>query len=169
MPRKLAVPSRKLKLAPHLVPKPLWGKSASQVFGRRALWKRIRTDALIAANHACQVCSDAPSPIYGDPLICHEIWDYDDKRWTATLSGFRIQCNKCNSAVHMGMAVAYGARDAAIDQLRKVNDISTEEAEELYRDAMAMWKKRSQKKWRLAISKSVLEQYPQLAELMESV
>ena len=66
------------------------------------------------------------------------------------------------------MAVAYGARDAAIDQLRKVNGISTEEAEELYRDAMAMWKKRSQEKWRLAVSKSVLKQYPQLAELMES-
>jgi hypothetical protein len=111
----------KLKLTPDLVPKPLWGKNAHQLFGRRALWKKIRSETLEAAHHACEVCSLVPSPIHGDRLTCHEVWHYDEKRCVATLTGLRIHCTKCDSAVHMGMAARYGGQDMAIAQLCKVN------------------------------------------------
>lgn len=154
-----------MKLAPHLVPKPLWGKSAYQLFGKRALWKQMRGDALEAAHHACEVCSFAPSPIHGDPLTCHEVWDYDDKRRTATLARFEIHCSKCDLVTHMGRTIAHGGLDAAIAQLCKVNRIGPQESKELFAAAMRVWKKRNTKKWRIVVAKPLLERYPQLAAL----
>lgn len=157
--------SKHLRLTPHLVPKALWGKNAHQLFGRRALWKKMRSDSLEAAHHACEVCSFAPSPIHGAPLTRHEVWHYDDKRCVATLTGLKIHCTKCDSAVHMGMAVVYGGHDMAIAQLCKVNGIGLQEAEELFAAEMVLWKNRSKKKWRIAVAKPLLERYPQLAVL----
>jgi len=155
------------KLAPHLVPKPLWGKSAFRLFGRRTLWKQMRTDALEVAHHTCEICGDTPSPICGDPLNCHEVWVYDDKRGKATLESLRIQCSKCDAVVHMGRTVAHGGRDAAISQLCKINGLSTKQAEKLYVRAMATWAKRSKKKWQIAVAQHLLEWYPQLIQLVE--
>lgn len=117
----------------------------------------MRSDALEAAHHTCEVCSFTPSPIYGDPLTCHEVWQYDDKRGVATLVGLKIHCSKCDSAVHMGMAAAYGGRDIAIAQLCKVNGIGPQAAEELFAAAIVLWRKRSKKKWRIALAKPLLE------------
>lgn len=125
----------------------------------------MRCDALEAANSTCEVCSFAPSPIYGDPLTCHEVWHYDDKRGIATLTGLKIHCTKCDSAVHMGMAAAYGGYDAAIAQLCKVNGIGPQAAQELFAAAMNLWKKRSKKKWRIKVAKTLLKRYPQLVAL----
>ncbi len=157
------------RLMPHLVPKPLWGKNAHQLFGRRALWKQMRSDALEAARHTCEVCSNAPSPIHGDPLTCHEVWHYDDKRGVATLTRLKIHCGKCDSAVHMGMAAAYGGLDTAVAQLCKVNEIGPEEAKQLFAAEMILWRKRSKKKWRVAVAKPLLKRYPQLADLENEI
>jgi len=131
------------------------------------MWKRIRQNVVEAARHACQLCADAPSPLYGDPLTCHEVWRYDDKRRVATLEGFRAQCPKCDSAVHLGLAMTCGAGNKAIAQLRKVNGIGLGEAERLCDDAFAEWKSRSKKKWRIRVAKLLLEKYPALARLTE--
>jgi len=153
-----------LKITPHLVPKPLWGKSAAQLFkGKgRAVWKRIRTDALQVALHACQVCSD-PGP--DSALNCHELWDYDDERGTATLVGLRIQCRNCDCAVHMGRAEKHGFLNVAIAQLCKVNGIGEPEAVRLYRRAKGVWSQRNKKQWQIVVEKSLLERYPGLAAL----
>jgi len=149
-----------LKLTPHLVPKPLWGKSAANLL-KRGAWERIRRDALEAARHTCQVCSDPATT--SDP--CHELWDYDDERGTATLVGLRIQCRNCDSAVHMGRAVKKGLGNAAIAQLVKVNRIGPREVKVLYRSAMDEWRQRNKKQWRIAVAKPLLERYPELAIL----
>jgi hypothetical protein len=154
--------NRELKLVPHLVPKPLWGKSAANLL-KRAAWERIRVNALELARRACQVCSSAASA--NDSLTCHELWDYDDESGTATLVGLRMQCRNCDSAVHMGRAVRRGFGSAAIAQLVKVNRISAPEAKMLYGRAMGTWKQRNTKKWRIVVAKSLLERYPEMAAL----
>lgn len=153
-----------LRLVPNLVPAPLWGENAHGLPGR-TLWKRMRKDALEAAHYTCETCSDTPSPIYGDPLTCHEVWRYDDKRRIATLVGLRIQCTKCDSAVHIDMATASGGFDRAIAQLCEVNGIGPKAAEELYDAAMVLWEKRSKKKWRIVVARPLLKRYPKLAAL----
>jgi len=151
--------SQVLKLTPHLVPKPLWGKSAANLL-KGAVWNRIRADVLQAARHACEVCSASESV-----MICHELWDYDDERGTATLIGMRIQCRNCDCAVHMGRARKRGFGDVALAQLVKVNCIPVREAKMLYRGAMDKWKQRNKKKWRIVVAKSLLQRYPELAAL----
>jgi hypothetical protein len=125
----------------------------------------MRKDALEAAHNACEVCSFAPSPIHGDPLTCHEVWHYDDKRGVATLTGLEVHCHDCDSVMHMGRTVAYGGRDTAIAQLCKVNGIGPEEAGVLFASAMIVWKKRSKKKLRIVVVESLLKRYPQLGAL----
>jgi hypothetical protein len=151
---------QELKLMPNLVPKPLWRKSAANL-SKPAAWARIRRDALEAAHRTCQVCSDPASA--SDP--CHEVWDYDDERGTATLVGLRIQCRNCDIAVHMGRAVKRGLGNEAIAQLVKVNGIGQREAKMLYRRAMDEWRQRNKKQWRIVVAKSLLERYPELAVL----
>jgi len=73
--------NRLLKLAPHLVPRSLFRKSAVQLLPRAA-WDRIRNDTLAAANHKCAVCKEP-----GDD--CHELWQYDEKNGIALLVEFR--------------------------------------------------------------------------------
>jgi hypothetical protein len=156
------------KLMPHLVPKPLWGKSAAQLLLKgkgRAVWKQIRSDALQVALHACQVCSD-PGP--DSVLHCHELWEYEDESGTATLVGLRIQCRKCDCAVHMGRAEKHGLFNVAIARLCKVNGIGEPEAASLYRRAKGVWTQRNNKQWRIVVAKPLLERYPELAALEQS-
>lgn len=155
------------KLMPHLVPKPLWGKSAAQLFKGKGhgVWKRIRSDALQVAPNACQVCSE-PGP--DSTLNCHELWDYDDEHSTATLVGLRIQCRNCDCAVHMGRAEKHGFLDVAIAQLCKVNGITEPEAIRLYRRAKGVWSQRNKKQWRIVVAKRLMEQYPELAALEQT-
>ena len=152
---------QEFKLRPHLVPKPLWGKSAANLL-KRADWERIRREALQAAGRVCQVCCDAES---GSALNCHELWHYDDEHGTATLVGLRMQCRNCDSAVHMGRAVKRGFGNAAIAQLVKVNVIGPREAKMLYRGAMDEWRRRNKKQWRIVVAESLVERYPELAIL----
>jgi hypothetical protein len=164
-PRNIgATASPEPKLMPHLVPKPLWGKSAAQLFkGKaRAVWKRIRSNALQVALGVCQVCSD---PVPESDLNCHELWDYDDDRGTATLVGLRMQCRKCDCAVHMGRAEKQGFLDVAIAQLYKVNGVGELEAMKLYRRARGIWSQRNKKQWRIVVAESLLERYPELVAL----
>jgi hypothetical protein len=64
------------------------------------------------------------------------------------------------------MALGFG--DDALNQLRKVNNITKERALELYTEAMAIWEKRSSKKWRLLVSASLISRYPRLSKLEEA-
>lgn len=151
---------KQLKLLPLLVPEPLWGKNAARLFGRSALWMQIRRDALESANHACEICFAAEIA-----LDCHEVWEYDDQSGTATLVAFRMQCEKCHLAVHIGRAKKHGKLDVAMAQLRKINGIDSTEAEKLRKEAMADWARRSKLKWRIIVAKSLLERYPKLLAL----
>ena len=154
--------NKDLKLVPHLVPKPLWGKSAANLLPR-ASWDRIRADILTAANHKCQVCKEKSRM-----LSCHEMWLYDDKNGVATLVEFRMQCRDCDQVVHMGRAVKHGGGRAALIHLCRINFISPKEGRAIYDGAMADWKERSKRTWRIDVAKALLERYPQLSALIES-
>jgi hypothetical protein len=156
-------PPRVYRLVPELVPKPLWGISASKTL--RFAWKKIRQDVLAAANQKCELCDHEPNPYYGDPLNCHEVWHYDDRHAVATLIQLRAQCNDCDSAVHIGRAIVHGAGDKAFAQLQKVNSISYAEAERLYDAALAQWKSRSKVAWQMRVAEPLVARYPALARL----
>lgn len=153
----------KVRLTPELVPKPLWGKSAYRLLGRRAPWKAIRRDTLEAAGHRCSICGGTRGQ-----LSCHERWRYDDKRGRATLAGFEIHCADCDAVSHAGRAIMLGFGDVVIKQLRKVNGCTAEEANRMVATAMLLWKRRSRKKWKVVVAAALLKTHPRLQVLCQS-
>ncbi len=151
-----------LKLQPHLVPKPLWRKSAANLLPR-ASWDRIRADVLTVAKNRCEVCKEQ-----GERMSCHEVWLYDDENGIATLNELRMQCHQCDQVVHMGRTVKYGGGKAALIHLCKMNRIGPQEGRAIYDAAMAVFKERSKRTWKIEVAKPLLKRYPQLAALIES-
>ena len=96
------------------------------------------------------------------------MWLYDDAKAVATLVQFRILCGGCHQVVHMGRAVKYGNGRAALTHLCKLNGIGPKEGKEIYDRAMAEWKERNKRTWKMDVAKPLLERYPQLALLIES-
>jgi hypothetical protein len=82
--------------------------------------------------------------------------------------GVKAKSKACSTATHIGRSMALGFGDDALNQLRKVNNITKERALELYTEAMAIWEKRSSKKWRLLVSASLISRYPRLSKLEEA-
>lgn len=150
-----------LRVRPELVPKPLWGRSGSNLL-RWQDWRIIRDSELEKAHHCCAVCA---SP--GPGLICHEQWAYDDDLKTATLSGLEIHCKSCDLVTHMGRAKAHNMWDQAVAQFCAINRATPSQAEAAYREAIGLWQKRNQASWSVRIADALLEQYPQLSALVE--
>lgn len=149
-----------LKLKIDLVPEPLWGISAYRLLGKSTKWKAIRKDVLRQAKNSCSVCRAS-----GGRLSCHEKWRYDDGKRIATLVGFVMHCDPCDLAAHMGRSFQHGFGDMAIDQFCRINHCTAEKAHALFADAMATWRKRSGKKWTVAVAKPLLAKYPALSVL----
>jgi hypothetical protein len=101
----------------------------------------------------------------GPQLACHDAWSYDDKRCVATLIGFEIRCQACHNATHARRANALGFEQEAHAQLRRVNGCTQAEVEATIEAAMAVWEKRSEKKWTVVIAADLLRRYPRLAEV----
>jgi hypothetical protein len=152
------------KLEPQLVPKPLWGISAAKKLGRRA-WQQIRQGELNRAGRRCEICGEPQDALPGGTLICHEVWEYQDRSGTATLTRLQVHCAKCDLATHAGRAKAHGYYEAALEQLSRVNGISRREAGEVFARAMAVWKERNKLAWGIAVEKTLLAKYPSLAIL----
>jgi len=149
------------KLKPELVPEPLWEISACRLLRPPSLWRAIRSDVLERAGHRCQTCTETTPPLY-----CHEQWRYEDAKCKAILTGFRIVCQKCNRAVHMGLAHSRGELPEALAQLGRVNAITEAEATRMFERASATWEKRSLKNWRVNVRPRLLKAFPQLRLLV---
>ena len=157
-----------LKLRPELVPRPLWGISAYRLLKRGAAWKRIRAEALSKSGDRCALCGAAgPPPGFGDArLYCHEVWRYDDRNGVATLRGFQILCAGCSSVAHLGRSAALGYLDETLAHLARVNGIPKAAARRIFDVGMEIWRERSGKPWRMAVSAALLTAHPELRVLV---
>jgi hypothetical protein len=159
------VHSSQFRLVPELVPRPLWGRSASRMFGQRAIWKKqIRADALAQADSSCELCGAK-----SEKFFCHDKWHYDDAKATATLIGFEIHCPECDTVTHFARAVNLGDREevlrAVLDHLCDVNQCSPESAQSLLQTALEKWSLRNKNNWEIIVSAPLLKRYPELAAL----
>lgn len=133
---------------PELVPSDLWGRSAFRMLKGKAAWtKKIRPDAIAAADGCCEICTNS-----ADPLICHDKWKYDDKTRTATLVGFEVHCRGCDAVTHLGRAVQLGDPDQvltdAVIKLCEVNGYEPPVAVKVLSDVLGLWTLRSERRWR---------------------
>jgi hypothetical protein len=68
----------------------------------------------------------------------------------------------------MGRAVLRGQSGIALKQLCRVNGITLAEAKQLFLKSRMVWQERSEKKWRVAVARSLLKKYPQLKVVTRS-
>jgi hypothetical protein len=154
------------RLAPALVPAPLWGRSVYQLLRgtrRGGDWKRLRADVVARAGGDCHICGEHQDRF----MVCHEVWDYDDDAGVATLVDFALNCWGCDAATHPGCAGLTGRRETARGQLEKVNGLSAEEVEDLIAAAREEWTRRSQQRWTVAVSDELCRRYPVLVGLFD--
>ncbi len=147
---------------PELIPEPLWSISAAAVLGRKsAAWRQIRSDALAACGESCGACGEVTPG--GKYMVCDELWDYDEEHGCATLAGVRILCPACDFARHFARAGQLGKGADALATLARVNGISTAQARALQDEALAQWRRRSQRAWTVRVGQEFLRRYPVLA------
>lgn len=148
------------KLKPELVPEPLWRLSAYRILSR-SQWEKIRASILGEQGNRCSVCGLTQHK----GMICHEIWDYDERQLLATLTGLAILCPQCSNIHHIGLARVQGVAEEALKHMIHVNGMSLKDATAVVKQSFRDWRRRSQHRWGVAVSKELLSRFPQLRVL----
>lgn len=149
----------KLKLDIELVPKTAWYTNVRSNV-TKAEWDKIRKKSYKNADYKCEICGDTGlNQGYNHPVECHEIWEYDDDAKTQTLTGLISLCPNCHQVKHPGLAQMKGKQRVVLDQLQKVNNISSKDAILYLGAAFGQWRERSRFEWKLDIS--YLKEYMQ--------
>jgi len=136
------------KLTIELVPESSWYSNVRSQVSKKT-WDVIRRNCYKKASHKCEICN-GKGPKW--PVECHEIWKYNDVKHMQVLEGFIALCPACHSVKHIGYAQMSGNYLQAIEQLKKVNNISDREAYEYVEECFELWQDRSKYDWAIDIS-----------------
>lgn len=139
---------KNLILEIELIPEKCWFSNVRSSVSPKE-WDKIRKQVYSDAYYVCQICGDVGP---NHPVEAHEIWSFDDKKLTQTLTGMIALCPNCHLVKHMGFATVSGKRDIATNHFIKVNNLKRDEAQILIDKAFTLWKKRSQYVYNLDIS-----------------
>lgn len=153
-----------LRLAPELIPRPLFGHSAHRLLPTSA-WRRVRQRELDRSGPACEVCGRQVDR----GLVAHERWLHRTDPPTAVLAAIRMQCRPCDGAVHIGLADGQGRGRAARATLVRVNGISWADAELLVEAAYERWAGLSSLRgWTAEVAPPLLAVHPELAVVADT-
>jgi hypothetical protein len=146
------------KLAPELIPKPLYRISGYRALKKSTAWKAIAKETRAEAGDKCKICDSTDRP------ECNEKWDYDDQKTVATLVGFEVRCKTCHFATHFGHTMILGPKYVriAVDQICKVNGCTVKDVKQIVDAAWSLWEKRSRKEWTVVVAPKLLKRYPRL-------
>ena len=129
-----------------LVPRSSWYKSLANLLDKET-WKMIRKRELRRAGYKCEICGYS-----GKGLHCHEIWEYDDKRKIQKLVGYRILCERCHLAHHLGFAAVSGRLEETVEWISEVTGMKESEVWKLVDKAFEEWEERSKYTWKIDYS-----------------
>jgi len=143
--------STKLKLTIELVPGASWYKNLHAILSQPE-WKKVREKALAKYKNKCGICGAKGR------LNCHELWDYDEKKYIQKLTGFMTLCGMCHLVKHLGLAgilVSEGKldMDEVIKHFMRVNNCNRKIFEEHKKKAFGEWRKRSEYGWQIDFGK----------------
>jgi hypothetical protein len=112
-------------------------------------WNALRGMVADQAWNVCELCGGT-GPKH--PVECHEIWDYNEKTATQTLTGMIALCPDCHMVKHFGFARIQGKEELAFKHFMKVNGLKKKAAEAEIAKAFDVWRKRSLIDWKLDLS-----------------
>ena len=142
----------KPKLTIELVPSTSWYNNVRSNVSKEE-WDMYRVECYLRAGRKCEICGDTgKNQGYNHDVECHEIWEYDDKKKTQTLTRLVALCPTCHKVKHAGLAMKRGEEDIVLNQLMVVNDMNIDEAQEYLSESFALWEERSGHKWKVDIS-----------------
>ena len=81
-------------------------------------------------------------------LHCHEIWEYDDERKVQKLVGYKILCERCHLAHHLGFAAVSGRLEETVEWIAKITGMKESEVWKLVDKAFEEWEERSKYTWK---------------------
>lgn len=134
-----------MKLKIDLVPSTAWYSNLRKKVPSKE-WDKIRKQSYADANHECEICGAEGR------LNCHEIWEYDDKKYIQKLKGFISLCNDCHMIKHIGFAGIQASKgfldmDKLIEHFMKVNNVDKKTFEDHKEKSFEIWRERSKEEW----------------------
>jgi len=141
----------KLKLSIELIPSTSWHKSLRKLLPQ-SVWKKIQKEAFEKHGKKCAICKSKRN------LSCHEVWKFDDKKHVQKLIGFLPLCKKCHFVKHLGFASILAQRgeldfNKIVKHFMRVNNCDRETFEKHKKEAISIWRERSQYKWTIDFGK----------------
>lgn len=136
------------RLTVELVPKPTHFINVRSET-TRATWDAISRQVYRAAGYRCEICFGRGEE---HPVECHEIWQYDDERWTQKLVGLIALCPMCHRCKHWGKAAQDGFTADCFAHLCRVNGWGAVRAKEYLTAEFARMRARSAHAWLMDLS-----------------
>jgi hypothetical protein len=136
------------RLTVELVPSSCWFSNLRSELSKDE-WDRLRRAVYERAGNQCEICGGRGTP---HPVECHEVWEYDDKRYVQRLAGLIALCPACHEAKHMGYASSIGRAGHARAHLARVNGWSMDDVELYLEMQFEQWSRRSQHEWSLDLT-----------------
>ena len=155
-----------IRLAPRLVPRPLWGRSAARLLPEER-WRAVRAAVVERSDSTCAVCGHRQRRW----MVCDEDWRYalvdrgsGGERGVARLVALRLLCPRCDRVVHLGHTESRHGREGADDALRhaaRVNGIDVTDARLLAEAAFEAWARLSSvSRWTVEVAPDVAARHP---------
>lgn len=105
-----------LKLTIELLPKGAWNNDFSKTLPKKE-WDIVREFCYKRANHKCQICG-----FETNDLDAHEVWEFNVKNKTQTLTNIIGICSKCHGVKHIRNSQRLGHEEDAKKHFMKVNN-----------------------------------------------
>ena len=136
------------RLTIDLIPKACWWSNLGTYLSAPQ-WIMARKKVVEAAGCKCQVCGGVGTRI---PVVCHEVWEYDDEKHVQRLVGLIALCPHCHQSKHFGLATINKKAGQVKQRLAIVNGWSKEQVNEHINHSLAVWKARNAYSWTLDLS-----------------
>jgi hypothetical protein len=133
----------------NLVPQTSWGRNVRALVDRD-VWRAFAREKVYATTgFLCLVCGGR-----GDqwPVEADEVWHFDDAAGVQRLAAVVPLCPSCHEVRSCGLATTNGRAEHAARHLAWVERIGVAEARLRIRDALAQWRSRSRRSWRIDVS-----------------
>jgi len=119
---------------------------------KRHEWDKLRNQVYYEAGHVCQICGAKGK------LNCHEVWEYDDKKFIQKLKGFIALCSICHNVKHFGFSGILAAKvqldlEVIINHFCKVNNVSRKVFSTHKTQVFNVWRERSKHQWKADLDK----------------
>jgi len=115
-------------------------------------WDKISQEVIKKADNVCEICGSEQK------VVCHEVWQYDDKQNIQKLVRFQAICRMCYAVKHFGISQVLAMKgylnlNEVIKHFCQVNDVSWDDFNKHKEKEFARHRERSGKKWRTDFGK----------------